>query len=79
MTDILQLLTSVPSAPRATLQSDTLKTAKEYEREARRRIQHMNIAAADLEIKGKRGNQLGSMDNLYDHGRDLRSRGQGGF
>ena len=74
----IQLLTSVPSAPRSTLQRDALKTAKGYEREARRRIQQMNIAAADLDIKAPKrggGQQLGSMDELFDGGRELRSRG----
>ncbi|KAF8863794.1 COP9 signalosome-like protein complex subunit 1 [Acephala macrosclerotiorum] len=72
-----RLLTSVPSAPRATLQASTLQTAKEYEREACRRIQHMNIHGADLEIKGKKNaNQLPGVDEFYDAGiggRELRS------
>ncbi|KAE8451956.1 hypothetical protein EG329_002120 [Mollisiaceae sp. DMI_Dod_QoI] len=71
-----RLLTSVPSAPRASLHSSTLKTANEYEREARRRIQHMNIHSADLEIKGKKSNQLPGIDDFLDAGmggRELRS------
>jgi COP9 signalosome complex subunit 1 len=83
---MIQLLTSVPSAPRSTLQGDALKTAKEYEREARRRIQHMNIAGAELEIKGAKGrgnNQLSGLDDMNWGGmasntRELRSR-HGGF
>jgi len=78
-----KLLTSVPSAPRSALQSDALKTAKEYEREARRRIQQMNIVAADLEIKGTKNRNLGSLDDigswdLGPKGRELRGR-QAGF
>lgn len=45
-----QLLTSLPSAPRIALQSSALSAAAEYEREARRRIQHMNIHSAELAI-----------------------------
>lgn len=77
-----QLLTSVPSTPRLTLQSDALKTAKDYEREARRRIQHMNIAATELEIRGNKGTgrPFSDADELYGGGqmglntRELRSR-----
>ena len=68
----------MPSEPRPNLQRDALKTAKDYEREARRRLLHMNIVAADLDIKvSKRGagQQLGPMDELFDGGRELRSRG----
>ncbi|PBP22723.1 26S proteasome subunit RPN7 [Diplocarpon rosae] len=66
-----RLLTSLPAAPRSSLQSAALATAKDYEREARRRIQHMNILGADLEIKGNKRNGInsGSMDTeLYDGG-----------
>lgn len=68
------MLTSVPSAPRAALQSSVLKTAKDYEREAMRRVQHMNIHAADLEIKSKK---LPGGDDFFEtsfgSGRELRS------
>jgi COP9 signalosome complex subunit 1 len=75
---ISQLLTSVPSSSRAALHNEVLKTAKEYEREARRRIQHMNIVAADIEIKGnKNRSHLGAMDEFFadsiGSGRELRS------
>ncbi|KAG0646976.1 COP9 signalosome complex subunit 1 [Hyphodiscus hymeniophilus] len=78
-----RVLTSVSSSSRATLHNEALKTAKEYEREARRRIQHMNIVSADLELKGgkARGSQMGQMggmDDLFSEGmgggRELRSR-----
>ncbi|KAH8752128.1 COP9 signalosome-like protein complex subunit 1 [Hyaloscypha sp. PMI_1271] len=72
-----RLLTSVPSAPRSALQANTLETAKEYEREAHRRIQHMNIVAADLEIKGGKRVGLAPIDDLFDDGRQLRSRNSG--
>jgi hypothetical protein len=65
-------LTSVPSTPRSALQANTLETAKEYEREARRRIQQMNIVAADLEIKGGK-RALAGIDDMFDDGRQLRS------
>ncbi|TAQ86487.1 hypothetical protein B7494_g5184 [Chlorociboria aeruginascens] len=89
-----RLLTSVPSAPRSTLQNDTIRTAKEYEREARRRIQHMNLIVADLEVKGPKkshgfGGNMGSMgmatmDELYHNDgmvtqRELRPRNMGGY
>lgn len=76
-TDCIKVLTSVPSAPRAALQASVLKTAKDYEREAMRRIQHMNIHAADLEIKSGRHGKLPGGDDFYDvgfsSGRELRS------
>jgi COP9 signalosome complex subunit 1 len=61
------------------MQSEALKTSKEFEREARRRIQHMNIAAADLDMRHVRKGQ-GSYDDYLDNGilnaasRELRSR-----
>lgn len=75
----LQLLTSVPSVARASLQASTLATAHEYEREARRRIQHMNIAGADLEVKSPKKNALSAFgggddwENSMGGGRTLRS------
>lgn len=74
-----QLLTSVPSAPRAALQSSALAAAKEYEREARRRIQHMNINGADLQINVSKRPGLGGMADMgyidldAGGGRELRS------
>lgn len=47
-----RLLTSVPSLARSVLQTQTLETARDYAREARRRIQRMNLINADLEVKG---------------------------
>lgn len=80
----MQLLTSVPNLPRSTLQSSTLAAAREYEREARRRIQHMNIAGSDLELKNtkKQTMNLGQFGQAPDDwdagitaslGRNLRS------
>jgi hypothetical protein len=46
-----QLLTAVNSSPRAALQSETLASAKAYEREMRRRLQRMNIIGAGLELR----------------------------
>lgn len=74
----IQLLTSTPSAPRSAMQSEALKTAKEFEREARRRIQHMNIASADLDMRHTK--KTGALDDLLDNGllgsnhRELRPR-----
>lgn len=70
-----------------------LQTANEYEKEARRRILHMNIVAADLEIKGGKRQQglggmggIGGVDDFFDQGgmiggRELRPRNThgGGF
>ncbi|KUJ21153.1 COP9 signalosome-like protein complex subunit 1 [Mollisia scopiformis] len=72
-----RVLTSVPSAPRAALQSSVLKTAKDYEREAMRRIQHMNILAADVDIKSR--NKLPGGDDFFDGGRELRSGRNTGY
>ncbi|CZS94028.1 hypothetical protein WAI453_001372 [Rhynchosporium graminicola] len=60
-----RILTSLPSAPRSSLQTSTLTTAKEYEREARRRIQHMNINGADLDVKASKHNGL-SVSGMTD-------------
>lgn len=46
------------------MQTKGLETAKNYEREALERIRRMNIAAADLEVKGTRkgmGNPMSSI------------------
>jgi COP9 signalosome complex subunit 1 len=60
------------------LQTSTLAAAKDYEREARRRIQHMNIHGADLQITGVKRSGIGSMADmgyidLDVGGRELRS------
>ncbi|KAL2074596.1 hypothetical protein VTL71DRAFT_8374 [Oculimacula yallundae] len=79
-----RLLTSRPSAPRSSLQTSTLTTAKEYEREARRRIQHMNINGADLDIKATKRNDRGiggmsggGMDDFFDNSFGSGSAGGG--
>ncbi|KAG9246270.1 COP9 signalosome-like protein complex subunit 1 [Calycina marina] len=54
-----RLLTSVFQVPREALQNNALDTAKKYEREARLRIQHMNIVGAELEVKGAKKQQGG--------------------
>lgn len=73
-----QILTSVPSAARSTMQSEALKTAKEYEREAQRRIQHMNITAVDLDIrqvkKGGPHDEYMENNGLHASHRELRSK-----
>lgn len=62
------------------MQLEALKTAQGFEREARRRIQHMNIAAADLDLRAANKNPSPFdeyMDNnglLRDGPRELRSR-----
>lgn len=75
----LQLLTAVPSAPRATLHTEALETARQYERAALRRIQHMNLNAAELEIRPNKQKGFGFSDDFYDgggggQGRQLRSK-----
>jgi COP9 signalosome complex subunit 1 len=60
------------------LQASTLAAAKEYEREARRRIQHMNIQGAELGIqtsKLRHGTGIQPMDigDFEGGGRELRS------
>lgn len=59
------------------MQSEALKASKGFEREARRRVQHMNITAADLDMRF--GKKQGPLDELLDTGmlgahRELRSR-----
>lgn len=80
-----QLLTSVPSLPRAALQSQTLTSAKAYEREMRHRLQRMNILGAGLEVKSTKksqgpgqgpGSGIPFADIMYSgDGRGERSRG----
>lgn len=79
-----QLLTSVPSLPRAALQSQTLASAKAYEREMRNRLLRINILGAGLEVKGtKKGQGQGAgsgmpiADIIYSG--DLRGGRQRGF
>ncbi|RQM08144.1 hypothetical protein DH86_00000591 [Scytalidium sp. 3C] len=67
----------------------SLTTSRRYEKEARLRIQHMNIVSADLEIKGGKRNQAAGQpfgdlpwgaEGLRPGGRDLRGRQvPGGF
>ncbi|KAI9738137.1 MAG: hypothetical protein M1818_005566 [Claussenomyces sp. TS43310] len=68
-----RLLLSVPSLPRATLQKETLDSARAYERELRHRIQRMNIIGADVEVRGavKKGQGGGQLhpDDLFVHSR----------
>jgi hypothetical protein len=71
-----QLLTAVPSHPRTTLQTQTLDSAKTYEREMRHRIQRMNILNAELEVRAKKiqgpnqgqnqGPNTSDLDTIYD-------------
>ncbi|RDW83225.1 COP9 signalosome-like protein complex subunit 1 [Coleophoma crateriformis] len=74
-----RVVTAVPSDARARLQASTLAVAREYERELRRRILHMNIAEADLEVKNPKKHALatfGGADDWEDSmgaGRALRS------
>ncbi|TVY82137.1 COP9 signalosome complex subunit [Lachnellula suecica] len=76
-----RLLEAVPSNPRTELQRGALKVTDDYSREARRRIMHMNVNMADLEVKSTKsrgfGQGFGGSDDLYGEpvGRELRSRG----
>ncbi|KAL3419638.1 cop9 signalosome subunit 1 [Phlyctema vagabunda] len=73
-----RLLTSVPSLPRANLQSATLATARNYEREAQRRIQHMNILSTELELKNPKpthGSGGGGYGDDFDHRQGTASSG----
>ncbi|KAI0393616.1 PCI-domain-containing protein [Xylariaceae sp. FL0594] len=54
-----KLLVAVSVKPRAIMQSTALQTVRDYEREAVDRIRRMNLAAADLEIKGSDTNMKG--------------------
>jgi COP9 signalosome complex subunit 1 len=76
--DSLQLLTSVPSLPRAALQAQTLESAENYEREMRNRILRMNILGAGLEAKPQKKAQhpLSSMSMAQGDGPNTRSRGR---
>ncbi|TVY43616.1 COP9 signalosome complex subunit [Lachnellula occidentalis] len=74
-----KLLEAVPSNPRTELQRGALQITDDYAREARRRIMHMNVSMGELEVKGKRGHNMGLSDDLFGEtvGRELRSRGGG--
>ncbi|KAI0430477.1 26S proteasome subunit RPN7-domain-containing protein [Xylaria sp. FL1042] len=47
-----KLLVMVSDEPRVAMQTNALKTIKDYEREALERIRRMSLTAADLEVKG---------------------------
>lgn len=73
-----RLLIAPPIIPRASLHTDALATAKEYERAALRRIQHMNLTAANLEIVSSKPRGFSVFgDDYHQEGsnRELRSRG----
>jgi len=82
-----RLLTSVNTVPREKMQKEALETARKYEKEARLRIQHMGIVAAELEVRGpKKGHGHGGFENEFGDGygegswagsRSSRSRGGG--
>ncbi|KAF4637910.1 hypothetical protein G7Y89_g172 [Cudoniella acicularis] len=64
-----RLLEAVPSSPRASLQKEALDMAENYEREARRRILHMNLSMADLEVRGpKRSGMSQAADDFFGNG-----------
>lgn len=50
------------------MQVSALETAKGYEREAIARIRRMNIAAADLEVKGQKKGSL--LHSAFGNGND---------
>jgi len=83
-----RLLISLNTVPREKLQREALETARKYEKEAKLRIQHMGIVAAELEVRGvKKGQSHGVFENDFSDGygegsawggggnRQLRSRG----
>lgn len=47
-------LNTILTSPRTEIQRQTLKSVQEYERELKRRILHMSIVNADLEVKPKK-------------------------
>ncbi|KAA8568383.1 hypothetical protein EYC84_007419 [Monilinia fructicola] len=53
---VAKTLVSPSKATRQELQQETLKTAKQVEREARQHLLRMNIIAADMEVKGSKEN-----------------------
>lgn len=52
------------SEPRVAMQMKALETVKKYEREALERIRRMNLAAADLEVKGPPRKGVGGAGSL---------------
>lgn len=52
------------SEPRVAMQMKALETVKKYEREALERIRRMNLAAADLEVKGAPRKGVGGAGSL---------------
>ncbi|KAK8066050.1 COP9 signalosome complex subunit 1 [Apiospora hydei] len=76
-----KLLVAVSTDDRAEMQAKGLEMAKNYEREAIERIRRMNIAAADLEVKGTRkgvGNAMSSIsgETWFDDTRRQLSQGE---
>jgi len=61
-----RLVTAVIPHPRLALQTSALETAQNYEKEAIERLRRMSLAAADLELKGKKitGPPLGGGSDL---------------
>jgi len=66
LADIFKLVTAVIPHPRLALQTSALETAQNYEKEAIERLRRMSLAAADLELKGKKitGPPLGGGSDL---------------
>ncbi|KAI1187018.1 26S proteasome subunit RPN7-domain-containing protein [Nemania serpens] len=59
-----KLLVMASSEPRVAMQTKALETVKTYEREALERIRRMNLAAADLEVKGPPRKGVGGAGSL---------------
>ncbi|KAI1110760.1 26S proteasome subunit RPN7-domain-containing protein [Nemania sp. NC0429] len=59
-----RLLVMNSSEPRVAMQLHALETVKKYEREALERIRRMNLAAADLEVKGTPRKGVGGAGSL---------------
>lgn len=56
---------AVPSLARSNLQTQSLESAQDYAREARRRIQRMNLINADLDVKPtKNTSKQGFQDDM---------------
>ncbi|KAK8034744.1 COP9 signalosome complex subunit 1 [Apiospora rasikravindrae] len=76
-----KLLVAVSTDDRVEMQAKGLEMARNYEREALERIRRMNIAAADLEVKGTRkgvGNAMSSIggETWFDDTRRQLSQGE---
>ena len=71
---IPQLVVTAPVNQRLKMQISALETAKNYEKDAADRIRRMNIAAAELEVKGPRKGShgfdkfAGLTNNWYEEG-----------